>query len=67
MLIGKNAYICTTFTTTDKVILRDYCKGNQVSQFYFQTDCPNNAATVSAPPAPSQFPLQLFASKSGSC
>lgn len=30
-------------------------------------DCPNNAATVSVPPAPRQYPLQLFASKSGSC
>lgn len=30
-------------------------------------DCPDNDVTVSARPALSQFPLQLFASKSGSC
>lgn len=30
-------------------------------------DCLDNVATISVPPAPSQFPLQLFANKSGSC
>lgn len=37
MVIGKNAYIATTFITIDKVILREYYKGNKVVKLYNPT------------------------------
>lgn len=37
MIRSKNAYISTTFTTTDKVILREYYKGNKVVMLYNPT------------------------------